>query len=44
MIPEDDMLLATNGLHISLSYLGKLLDGDFEKIKLFSDMLTSHMQ
>ena len=44
MIPEDDVLLATYGLDISLAYLGKLLDGDFEKIKLFSDILTSHMQ
>ena len=43
-IPEDDALIATDGLHISLAYLGKLRDGDFEKIKLFANMLKTHMQ
>ena len=42
--PEDDAVIATDGLHISLAYLGQLLDGDFEKIKLFADMLTTHIQ
>ena len=43
-IPEDDALIATDGLHISLAYLGELRDGDFEKIKLFADMFTKHIQ
>ena len=44
LIPEDDALIATDGLHISLAYLGKLRDSDFEKIKSFADMLTTHIQ
>ena len=44
LIPEDDALIATDRLHISLAYLGKLRDGDFEKIKLFADMFTNHIQ
>ena len=42
--PEDDAVIVTDGLHISLAYLGQLLDGDLEKINLFADRLTTHIQ